>query len=44
MSPKNVISQEIMKLESHAFEIKQRIDLAPFDKDHAMIKAIFCPK
>lgn len=41
MSPKNVISQEIMKLESHSFEIKQKIDLAPFDKDHAMIKAIF---
>lgn len=44
MSPKNVISQEIKKLESHSFEIKQKIDLAPFDKDHAMIKAIFCPK
>jgi fibrillarin-like pre-rRNA processing protein len=43
MSPKNVISQEIKKLESHSFEIKQKIDLAPFDKDHAMIKAIFCP-
>lgn len=41
MSPKNVISQEIKKLESHSFEIKQKIDLAPFDKDHAMIKAIF---
>jgi fibrillarin-like pre-rRNA processing protein len=40
MSPKNVISQEIKKLESHSFEIKQKIDLAPFDKDHAMIKAI----
>ena len=44
MSPKNVISQEIKKLESHSFEIKQKIDLAPFDKDHAMIKAIFCPR
>ena len=44
MSPKNVISQEIKKLESHSFEIKQKIDLAPFDKDHAMIKATFCPK
>jgi fibrillarin-like pre-rRNA processing protein len=41
MSPKNVICQEIKKLESHSFEIKQKIDLAPFDKDHAMIKAIF---
>ena len=44
MSPKNVISQEIKKLESHWFEIKQKIDLAPFDKDHAMIKAIFCQR
>jgi fibrillarin-like pre-rRNA processing protein len=44
MSPRNVISQEIKKLESHLFEIEQKIDLAPFDKDHAMIKAIFCPK
>lgn len=44
MSPKNVISQEIKKLESHSFEIKQKIDLAPFDKDHAMIKAIFCSR
>ena len=41
MSPKNVISQEIKKLECHSFDIKQKIDLAPFDKDHAMIKAIF---
>jgi fibrillarin-like pre-rRNA processing protein len=41
MSPKDVISQEIKKLENNSFEIKQKIDLAPFDKDHAMIKAIF---
>lgn len=44
MSPKNVISQEIKKLESNSFEIKQKIDLEPFDKDHAMIKAVFYPK
>jgi len=44
MSPKNVISQEIKKLESHSFEIKQKIDLEPFDKDHAMINAVFYPK
>jgi fibrillarin-like pre-rRNA processing protein len=44
MSPKNVVSQEIKKLEKHSFEIKQKIDLIPFDKDHAMIKAIFCPR
>lgn len=44
MSPKNVISQEIKKLESNSFEIKQNIDLEPFDKDHAMINAVFHPK
>lgn len=44
MSPKNVISQEIKKLESNSFEIKQKIDLEPFDKDHAMINAIYYPK
>ena len=44
MSPRNVISQEIRKLESSSFEIKQNIDLEPFDKDHAMISAIFHPK
>lgn len=43
MSPKNVISREIKKLESNSFEIKQKIDLEPFDKDHAMINAIFYP-
>jgi fibrillarin-like pre-rRNA processing protein len=44
MSPKNVISQEIKKLECNSFEIKQKIDLEPFDKDHAMINAVFYPK
>lgn len=44
MSPKNVIYQEIKKLESNSFEIKQKIDLEPFDKDHAMINAVFYPK
>lgn len=44
MSPKNVIFQEIKKLESNSFEIKQKIDLEPFDKDHAMINAVFYPK
>ncbi|HEY7757589.1 MAG TPA: fibrillarin-like rRNA/tRNA 2'-O-methyltransferase [Nitrososphaeraceae archaeon] len=44
MSPKNVLSQEIKKLESNSFEIKQKIDLEPFDKDHAMINAVFYPK
>jgi len=44
MSPKSVIAQEIKKLENNSFEIKQKIDLEPFDKDHAMITAIFHPK
>ena len=44
MSPKSVISQEIRKLESNSFEMTQKIDLEPFDKDHAMISAIFHPK
>jgi fibrillarin-like pre-rRNA processing protein len=44
MSPKNVITQEIKKLENNSFEIKQKIDLDPFDKDHAMINAVFYPK
>lgn len=44
MSPKNVITQEIKKLENNSFEIKQKIDLEPFDKDHAMINAVFYPK
>ena len=43
MSPKNVIYQEIRRLEGQSFRIKQNIDLAPFDKDHAMVEAIFCP-
>jgi fibrillarin-like pre-rRNA processing protein len=40
-SPKNVIANEIKKIASHSFELIQRVDLAPFDKDHAMIKAIY---
>ena len=34
--PKRVIKNEIKKLES-LFEIKQTIDLQPYDKDHAMV-------
>jgi len=37
--PKGVIKNEIKKLES-LFEIKQTIDLQPYDKDHAMVIAI----
>ena len=36
--PKGVIKYEIKKLESF-FEIKQTIDLHPYDKDHAMVIA-----
>ena len=36
--PKKVIKNEIKKLES-LFEIKQTIDLQPYDKDHAMVVA-----
>jgi len=36
--PKIVIKNEIKKLES-LFEIKQTIDLQPYDKDHAMVVA-----
>jgi len=43
MSPKSVISQEIKKLEEQSFKVKQNIDLAPFDKDHAIVEAIFYP-
>ncbi len=37
-NPKEVIDNEIKKLES-LFEIKQTIDLQPYDKDHAMVIA-----
>ena len=37
--PKRVIKNETKKLES-LFEIKQTIDLHPYDKDHAMVVAI----
>ena len=38
--PKKVISNEIKKLES-LFEIKQIINLYPYDKDHAIVIAVF---
>ncbi len=38
--PKKVISNEIKKLES-LFEIKQIINLHPYDKDHAIVIAVF---
>ncbi len=44
LNPKTVISQEAKKLENSKFSIKQIIDLEPFDKDHALIRAIYQPK
>jgi fibrillarin-like pre-rRNA processing protein len=44
LNPKTVIAQEAKKLENSKFTIKQIIDLAPFDKDHALIRAIYEPK
>ena len=38
IDPKRIIEEEIRKLQND-FEIVQRIDLSPFDKDHAMIVA-----
>jgi len=38
--PKKVISNEIKKLES-LFEIKQIINLHPYDKDHVIVIAVF---
>ena len=38
--PKKVIENEIKKLEK-SFQIKQIIDLQPYDKDHAMVVATF---
>ena len=36
--PNQIIDEEVQKLQSD-FKIIQRIDLKPFDKDHAMIIA-----
>ena len=38
--PKKVISNEIKKLEP-LFEIKQIINLQPYDKDHVIVIAVF---
>jgi len=44
LNPKTVIVQEAKKLENSKFIIKQIINLEPFDKDHALIRAIYEPK
>ena len=43
LNPKTVIAQEAKKLENTKFSIKQIIDLEPYDKDHALIRAIYEP-
>jgi fibrillarin-like pre-rRNA processing protein len=42
--PRVVIKEEAKKLESSGFNIKQIIDLEPFDKDHGMIYATYTQK
>jgi len=44
LNPKTVFAQEAKKLENNNFSIEQIIDLEPFDKDHALIHAIYHPQ
>jgi fibrillarin-like pre-rRNA processing protein len=44
LNPKTVIAQEAKKLQNNRFTVKQIIDLEPFDKDHALIRAIYQPQ
>jgi len=44
LNPKTVIAQEATKLENNRFNIKEIINLEPFDKDHALIRAIYQPQ
>ena len=44
LNPKTVFAQEAKKLENNKFSIEQIIDLEPFDKDHALIHAIYHPQ
>jgi fibrillarin-like pre-rRNA processing protein len=44
MDPKSVIAQEAKKIERKGFHIEQIINLEPFDKDHALVYAIYSPK
>jgi fibrillarin-like pre-rRNA processing protein len=43
MNPKTVFAQEAKKLKNNKFRIEQIINLQPFDKDHALIHAIYHP-
>jgi len=37
--PKDVVNEEVAKLQTNGFAIEQVINLQPFDKDHAMVLA-----
>lgn len=39
--PKGVIESEVAKLRRNGFEVEQVINLQPFDKDHAMVFALY---
>lgn len=39
--PKDVIESEVAKLRRNGFEVEQVINLQPFDKDHAMVFALY---
>lgn len=41
INPETIFQQEASKIEKEEFTIKQIIRLAPFDKDHAIISAVF---
>ena len=43
MSPNSVVAMESEKLRKNNFHINQTINLDPFDKDHALIHATYCP-
>tara|TARA_Y100000780_G_C13688159_1_gene418455 strand:- start:1920 stop:2660 length:741 start_codon:yes stop_codon:yes gene_type:complete len=38
--PKDVVNNEVTRLERNNFDVKQVINLKPFDKDHAMVSAL----
>lgn len=44
MDPKDVVKQEIRKLQQNCFSIIQTLSLNPFDKDHSMVHAIYKQK
>jgi len=42
--PRRIIAQEAKKLQAYQFIVKQIIKLEPFDKDHALISAVYRSK